>query len=257
MNISSFEIIGSKEKAIAIVEIPDELKRDQKQIAQEILKNHKNVKTVLKKTSERTGTYRIKKYRIITGDKNTEVIHKESGCRFKLDPRKVYFSSREGTERLRIANQVKKNEKVLVMFAGVGPFSIVISKKQPSSEIVAIEINSKAVKYMKENIKLNKIENITPIRGDVREKTKKYFSYFDRIVMPLPHDAEKFLNLAIRCLNKKGIIHLYIIEREDKIKQKAKKIISKIKNHKVKYKIKKVLPYSPRTNKYCIDIRLM
>jgi len=257
MNISSFEIIGSKEKAIAIVEIPDELKRNQKQIAQEILKNHKNVKTALKKTSERTGTYRIKKYRIITGDKNTEVIHKESGCRFKLDPRKVYFSSREGTERLRIASQVKKNEKILVMFAGVGPFAIIISKKQPSYEIVAIEINPQAVKYMKENIKLNKIENITPIKGDVREIPKKYFSYFDRIIMPLPHDAEKFLNLAIKCLNKKGIIHLYIIEREDKIKQKAKKIISKIKNHKVKYKIKKVLPYSPRTNKYCIDIKLM
>ena len=257
MNISSFEIIGSKEKAIAIVEIPDELKRNQKQIAQEIFKKHKNVRTVLKKTSERTGTYRIKKYRIITGDKNTQVIHKESGCRFKLDPRKVYFSSREGTERLRIAGQVKENEKVLVMFSGVGPFAIVISKKQPSSEIIAIEINPKAVKYMKENIKLNKINNITPIKGDVREKTKKHFSYFDRIIMPLPHEAEKFLNLAIKCLNKKGMIHLYIIEREDKIKHKAKKIISKIKNHKVKYKIKKVLPYSPRTNKYCIDIKLM
>ncbi len=257
MNISSFEIIGSKEKAIAIVEIPDELKRNQKQIAQEIFKKHKNVRTVLKKISERTGTYRIKKYRIITGDKNTEVIHKESGCRFKLDPRKVYFSSREGTERLRIASQVKKNEKVLVMFAGVGPFAIIISKKQPSYEIVAIEINPQAVKYMKENIKLNKIENITPIKGDVREISKKYFSYFDRIIMPLPHDADKFLSLAIKCLNKKGTIHLYIIEREDEIKQKAKKIILKIKNHKTKYKIKKVLPYSPRTNKYCIDIELM
>jgi len=257
MNISSFEIIGSREKAIAIVEIPDELKKKQKEIAQEIIKKHKNVKTVLKKTSERIGIYRIKKYRIILGDKNTEVIHKESGCRFKLDPRKVYFSPREGTERLRIANQVKKNEKILVMFAGVGPFAIIISKKQPSSEIIAIEINPKAVKYMKENIKLNKTNNIIPIKGDVREKAKKYFSYFDRVIMPLPHDAEKFLNLAIKCLNKKGTIHLYTIEREDKIEQKAKKIISKIKNHKVKYKIKKVLPYSPRTNKYCIDIKLL
>ena len=55
MNISSFEIIGSREKAIAIVEIPDELKKKQKEIAQEIIKKHKNVKTVLKKTSERIG----------------------------------------------------------------------------------------------------------------------------------------------------------------------------------------------------------
>lgn len=255
MKIPSFEIIGSKEKSVAIVEIPEELKNKQKQIAQEIFKRHKNVKTVLKKTSERKGTYRIKKYRIISGDKNTEIIHKEHNCRFKLNPRKVYFSSKEGTERLRIANQVKKNEKIMLMFAGVGPYGIIISKKQPSSEIIAIEINPKAVKYMKENIKLNKIKNIIPIKGDVKNETKKYFSCCDRVIMPLPHDAEKFLKLAIKCLKNKGIIHLYFIEKEDKLKQRIKKIISKL-DKKNEYKIRKVLPYASRTNKYCLDIKL-
>jgi len=256
MKISSFEIIGSREKSVAIVEIPDELKNKQKQIAQEIMKRHKNVKTVLKKASERKGKYRIKKYRIISGEKNTEVIHKEHGCRFKLDPRKVYFSSKEGTERLRIANQVKKNEKIMLMFAGVGPYGIIISKKQPSSEIIAVEINPLAVKYMKENIKLNKIKNMTPIKADVKEKAKEYFFQCNRVIMPLPHDAEKYLQIAIKCLKNKGIIHLYFIEKEENVKKRAEKIISKI-NQKNKYKIRKVLPYASRTYKYCLDIKLM
>ena len=49
----SFDIIGSREKAVAIVEIPEELKSKENQIAEQILKEHKNVKSVLKKLSER------------------------------------------------------------------------------------------------------------------------------------------------------------------------------------------------------------
>jgi len=121
---------AAKEKGIAIIEEMD----NPKETAKEIMQEHKNVKSVLMKLSERKGVERKREYKFIRGNPDTEVIHKENYCRFKLDPTKVYFSSREGTERLRIAEMVGPGETVLVMFAGIGPFSILIAKKQLAVE---------------------------------------------------------------------------------------------------------------------------
>jgi len=259
-NMSSigYDILGSREKSVAIIE---EIENPVK-IGKKIINEHKSVKSVLMKLSERKGTERKREYELLVGDSNTEVIHKESGCRFKLDPQKVYFSGREGTERLKIAEMTKPNETVLVMFAGIGPFSILIVKKQPEvKKIPSIEVNPDAVNYMKENIQLNKVQDkIIPILGDVKEKSQEWFGKCDRVVMPLPHKAYDYLEIACKCLKPKGIIHLYIIEKESDVKTKVEELTNNFQkkiNKKIKYEIRKVLPYSPRTNKYCIDIKLV
>lgn len=262
MNPRSYDIIGSKEKAVAIVEIPEELKDKEKEIAEEILKRHKNVRSILKKFSERKGTFRTREYEFLLGDKNTEVIHIEHGCRLKLDPQKVYFSPREGTERARIANKVKPNETIMLMFAGIGSFAIMIAKKQSKvKKIISIEINPIAFEYMKENIRLNRLgEKIIPVLGDVKEKCKDWYGKCDRVIMPLPHEALKFLDIALACLKPKGgVIHLYLIEKEEDFQKKVKKIITGLKGKpkkKIDYETKKILPYAPKVNKYCIDIEL-
>src|SRR3989344_7926868 len=144
---SSFDIIGSKEKAVAIIELNNKITKKRKVIAQALMQQHKNVTSVLMKESARTGKYRIRKLRIIGGLRNTEVSHKESGCSFLIDPRKAYFSPREGAEKLRVAEKIRNNEDVIVFFAGVGPFPIVLSKKSKAKSIVGIEINPAAVSY--------------------------------------------------------------------------------------------------------------
>jgi len=259
---SSYDIIGSKEKAVAIVEIPEDLQKKEKEIANQILTRHKNVKSILKKVSERKGIHRTTEYELLAGDPNTEVIHKEHYCKFKLDPKLVYFSPREGTERLRIANQVKPKETVMLMFAGIGVYAIIIAKKQPKvDKIISIEINPSAYEYMKENIRINKLGNkIFPILGDVKVKSKEWYGEFDRVIMPLPHNAWKFLDSAFKCLKSHGIIHMYIIEKEENIKNKVREIMNKFSNkikRKPSYKIKKVLPYAPRTYKYRVDIKIL
>jgi tRNA (guanine37-N1)-methyltransferase len=253
---SSFDIIGH----IAIIEVPERLKRKKKIIAKVIMELNKHIKTVLEKASERKGVYRIRKYRFLAGEKNFETIHKEYGCVFKLDPTKVYFSPRELTERQRIASQVKENEVVMVMFAGVGPYAIQIAKKQPKvKEVIAIEINPVAVKYAKENVLLNKVQDkVKVIEGDVREKCKDFYGKCDRVVMPLPKGAEDFLDIAVKCLKNKGYIHFYNWGTEPNIFENAEKIVQeKLGNLGVKYKIinkRKVLPYAPRKWKICLDI---
>lgn len=256
----SFDVIGSKGKAVALVEIKDELKSKEKMIGEAILKICKPVKSVLKKVSKRKGIYRLKNLKLIAGNKNTEVIHKEYGCLFKLDPGKVYFSPRESTERLRIASLVKPKEDVLVMFSGVAPFPIVIAKKQPKvNKVCSIEINPEAHKYALENIRLNKVESkIILMLGDVRKYSSKLKNSFDRVVMPLPKGAYEFLGLAIKMLKSKGYIHFYHWSREPNLFEEGEKLIKRIakeNNRKVKVLNKKiVLPYGPRTYKVVFDL---
>src|SRR3989344_532576 len=75
---SSFDIIGSREKAVAIIELDEKLKKKGKIIAHALMQQHKNIVSVLLKESARKGKYRIRKMKLIGGQNNTEVIHKES-----------------------------------------------------------------------------------------------------------------------------------------------------------------------------------
>ncbi len=260
---SSFEIIGSREKAVAIVEIPNELSKKEKLIAEAIIKLNKNVKTVLKKISKRKGKFRLRNFKILLGEKDTEVIHKEYGYFIKVDPRKVYFSARESTERQRVATQVKPNEIVLVMFSGVAPFGIAISKKQPNvGKVYCIELNKKAHEYAKENVRINKVSHlVVPILGDVKKVCPKFFGKCDRVIMPLPEEGWKYLELAIKCLKKKGVIHFYFISDEKEMFKKPLEILEKIcKKLKVNFNLlskRKVLPYAPRKWKVCLDVKIV
>jgi len=260
--MGSFDIVGSKEKAVAIVEVPEGA--DEKRIAEEIIRKHKNVKSVLKKISERRGEYRTREYELITGDGNTEVAHKEYGCLFKLDPQKVYFSPRELTERQRIAKQVKPKEKVMVMFGGIAVISVIIAKVQPEvDKIYSVELSPEANKYAIENVRINGVgHKVILIEGDVKKKCQTYYGKCDRVAMPLPLGSESFLDIAVNCLKKEGgIIHFYNWGESNNPFEKAESIIHEtLTKLGRKYEIinkKKVLPYSPRKWKIILDLKII
>ncbi|MBI5060713.1 MAG: class I SAM-dependent methyltransferase family protein [Candidatus Aenigmarchaeota archaeon] len=251
----SFDIIGSKEKAIAVIEIDPKLRKKERIIARALAALHKNVRTVLKKSSPRRGKYRIMRTKLIYGSKNTLVVHKESGCLLKLDPRKVYFSPREGTERMRIAEKVKPGETVMIFFAGAGPFAVVIGKKARPKKIIGIEINPAGIKYFRENVKLNKLSDVEIVKGDVKKIAKKYYGCCDRVLMPLPEKAIDYVDDAIKCLRPNGICHLYCFSSEDTtaVKKKIQRA-SESMGRKVKFlESQKVLPWGPGIWKMRID----
>jgi tRNA (guanine37-N1)-methyltransferase len=258
----SFDIIGSKGKAVAIVKIRRELESKDKLIAEAIMKLNKNVKSVLKKLSGRVGKYRLYNLELIAGDENTEVIHKEYGYLIKVDPRKAYFSPREATERQRIASQVKPNEIVMLMFAGTGVYGIAICKKQPNlGKVIAIEINPDAFYYMQENIRINKLsDKIIPILGDVEEKCKDYFGCCDRVIMPFAIEGWKYLETAIKCLKQNGILHFYFISSEERLFQDAIEILMKEAEklgRKVEVLSKRIVGrFGVRMHKVCIDAKI-
>ena len=258
---TSFDILGSKGEAVAIVEIPPEMSLFQGEIADAIMEKHRNVKSVLNKGSERHGEFRKRDYQLIRGDPDTSVIHKESGCRFRLDPTKTYFSSRESTERERISSKVKSDEKILVMFSGVGPYPICIAREHPDVKVTAIELNPDAHYYCIENIRLNKVtDRVTAILGDVREICPRLEDRYDRVVMPLPKGAYQFLDITIPLMKKGGVIHFYHWAPEDQLFEEAEKLVSVAANHfGRKFEVidrVKVSKYSPRMCKVRIDAKI-
>ena len=253
---SSFEIIGNKEKAVAIIELEHVLKPKAKIIAEAIMVKHRNVKTVLLKDSPRQGEYRTRKYRRIKGAKSTEVMHVENGCRLLVDPVSSYFSSREGTERERMIEKVKPGETVMVFFAGAGPFAIEMAKKAKPAKVIGIEINPAAVDYFVKNIKLNKLQNVEAVLGDVVERAKEFYGICDRVLMPLPEKAIDYLTDALKCLKHGGVCHLYFFSDESKLNEVKKKVKQMVKEQGRKATIiqeQRVLPYGPKIWKYRMD----
>jgi len=249
---TSFDIIGD----IAVLEIPDGLSGKKKQIAEAMLKTFRNVKTVTAKKTQVGTKYRTRDLEILAGEPGKETEHREHGCLYRLNVETSYFSPRLSSERLRIAEQCKPGERILVMFAGVGPYAVLIAKKSHPKEVCAIELNPEAFKYLEENSRINKV-NVNSIEGDVREETPR-LGEFDRIVMPLPKDAGDFLDVALPALKKNEIIHFYgFAHDEEESIRKVKEICTDL-----GYKIEilnavKCGSYSPCLYRICVDFRVV
>lgn len=250
----SYDVIGSEEKAVAVIEVLEELDDKKVQIAEAVMKLNKSVKSVLNKTSGRKGTYRLEEMELVAGDENTEVVHREHGYLLKMDPRKVFFSPREATERQRIASQVKPEESVLVMFSGCMPYGVCIAKKQPNvNKVYGVEINSDAHHYAKENVRMNKLAHkILLINDDVKNIANHLRMKFDRIVMPIAVGGERYLELALGLAKKGGTVHYYTTGKLDsEVKENVQKLIDAKGNVSHTHK---VLPFGVRSWKFCADI---
>jgi tRNA (guanine37-N1)-methyltransferase len=252
----AFDIIGD----IAILDVPPELVKKQKLIGDTLLMLQKNVNTVLKKAGIHATEFRTQPMAWLSGRKTKETIHKEYGIRLKLNVETVYFSPRLSTERKRIAQQVKKGERVLVMFSGCAPYPCVIAKNTKAKEIVGIEINPVGHDYGVENLKLNRITNVTLINADVKDAVPFIKTKFDRIVMPLPKSAGDFLGTALSTAKKGAIINFYAFEEQGKFKRAHELIKKACKKAKKKCQILRTVKcgqHSPGTYRICVDFKII
>ncbi|MFH0712017.1 MAG: hypothetical protein V1889_02815 [archaeon] len=191
--------------------------------ARKFLKQNKSLTTILEKTEKIQGRLRTAKTKHLAGIKTKQATYKENNCTFKFDVDKSYFSPRLSNERKIIANEIlkliTKNQKpktknILVLFAGIAPYPIVIakhllSKKITNFKITANELNKQAIREAKKNIQLNKLQNyITLIPGDAKKLPTKIKQKFDIILMTRPNLDDTFLKTALK-LSKKGTTIFY------------------------------------------------
>ena len=248
---SGFDVIGD----IAIIELPDLLLKEKKTIAQALLSTFSHLKVVALKSSPVSTQYRVRGICVIAGEKRTVTVHREYGCLYKLDVASAYFSPRLGNERMRVARKVKEGERVLVLFAGVGPYAILIAKTRKPLEVVAVELNPAAVSFMKENARINKV-NIRVIEGDVRAVVPE-LGTFDRVIMPLPKDAGDFLDVALPKARANGVVHFYdFAEKPADSARKVQELCIKL-GYRIRILEAVVCgSYSPHINRVCVDFKV-
>lgn len=253
----SFDIIGH----VAVIRIPEELWDLREKIGEAILRVHPNVRTVAAEVGPHQGVFRVQPVEVIAGEPNLVTEHKEFDVRLRLEVGKMYFSPRLSYERYRIAQQVRPGEFIAALFAGVGPFPLVIHRFQPNIRAYAVELNPDAYKYLVENIRLNKAESkIIPVLGDVREIVPSRFPHqADRVLMPSPILADDFLDVALEAAKPSGaVIHTYALgPNDDPFTEKEYELLrffdergwdAKVLNKRV------VRSYSPRYDQVAFDV---
>ncbi|MCL2141944.1 MAG: class I SAM-dependent methyltransferase family protein [Methanimicrococcus sp.] len=254
----AYEMIGD----IAVIDDkPDAEDKNVSDVAAAILKVHPSIQTVLLSAGPISGEFRTRPLEFIAGVNKTATVHKEYGCQYHVDLAHAYFTPRLSTERHRILTQIQGGAVVIDMFAGVGPYSIMIAKHASPKCVVANDKNEAAVELLKKNIVLNKVLNVTALNEDAMVLPDQYAGAGDHIIMNLPQNAAAFLDTAVSLCKKGGIIHYYAIANEDDLfagsielireaAEKQKRTIDVI-------EMKNVRSYAPHQYNICLDVRII
>jgi tRNA (guanine37-N1)-methyltransferase len=224
---SAFDIVGD----IAIIKMPKNCPVSSQDIAAALMNRHKRVKAVFVQDSKVAGAFRLRSLTHVAGEHRTQTVHRESGCFYALDLETCYFSPKLSGERLRIAGLVQPGETVVNMFAGVGTFSILIAKRQPTAKIYSIDVNPVAVEFMKENARVNRVNgNVVSLQGDAKAIIEAQLQgCADRVLMPLPEKAYEYLPTAVAALKPKGgWIHLHTFVHATKTENPKEMVKQKV-----------------------------
>jgi tRNA wybutosine-synthesizing protein 2 len=196
---------------ILIVTIPDSLSHKKKEIGKLLLLTDEKVRLVLN-DSGIAGRFRVPNREIIGWrdgkSMSTETLHKENGCKFKLNTAEIMFSKGNLAEK-RILTNGCGGETIVDMFAGIGYFSIPIGVHSNPAQIIAVELNPVSYGYLCENIRLNGLEEvIEPICGDCRTSTPENIA--DRVLMGYVGTTHEYLETGMKAIkNKGGFLHYH------------------------------------------------
>lgn len=244
---------------IAIVRLAEARAAQKRRIAEAILVETKAVKCVFEQQGGIEGDFRLRKLRYLAGEDRTLTVHRENGCAYKVDVARCYFSPRLATERLKVAEATERNEAVLNMFAGVGPFSILIARKR-MAKVVSCELSGYACELHEENNRANKVERLVRVvNADAMDLPKLVKRKFDRILMPHPSQADRFLQVALSMAKRGATVHYYrhVLGRNDE--EAAESIrgeLAEVLPEGTSYEIRRVREVGPRWVEMAADIRL-
>jgi tRNA (guanine37-N1)-methyltransferase len=257
--MANYDVIGN---TVIVKFRREDRAADKKKFAEKFMKEHKNVKTVLEKSGKFSGRLRTQATKFLAGEKTREALHRENGCEFRLNVDTCYFSPRLSTDRLEVAQMVKKGEKVLVMFGGVGPYAVVIGKHSKAARVVSVELGREPTRYARENVKRNKLGGrVEAVGGDVRRRVPELDleTGFDRIVMARPNLKDSFLDVAFRVLRKGGVIHyhgFYLEEDKEKMIEMIKAEAAKARRKVRILRVKKAGEIGTKKYRYRVDMKV-
>lgn len=200
----SFDVVGDIAVIYALSVESDE---ERLRVGELIMKKNKAIKMVVARQTNLRDSERApgsEGMTYVAGAHRSPIIttHSEYGIKCVVDLENTFFSPRMANERLRICQQVSRNENVLVLFAGVGIEAFHIAARTEATSVLAIDLNSKAMecarrgKRMLERNSSVKVpraaERLQLIEGDVLEILPTLErGYYDRVLSPRPKEGAK------------------------------------------------------------------
>ena len=192
--------------SVLLIKVPEILKDYEVELG-EAFSTLEGVKTVavspeIKGELREPFNKNFKGLRVIYG-KDTITEFSEDGVRFRMDLAQVMWSPgnvgwRSGPRGPQKTRDIYSfdNPKVIVdCFAGVGYFALHLAKAYPNSKIIALEKKPESVKYLRNNIALNYLENIEIREGSCLDYNETadifHLGYIGGTMRFLPH----FINL--------------------------------------------------------------
>lgn len=247
----SYERLGE----IALIDEDDPERA--REVADALLGSSLPFRTVLNRASEIAGECRVREWEVIAGE-DTETLHREFGAEFRVDVTEAYFSPRLATERHRVVSQVDPDEKLVDMFAGVGPFSIPMAMR--GATVLAVDLNPRAIEYLEANVVRNGVaDRVTIAEGDVREIAPEYAGWADRLVMNLPHRADEFLDAARIMASDRCRLHYYDIQPDSEPFRAGERAIEAAFADDYEITVvdrREVRSYAPHEVNVCLDVDL-
>ena len=246
---------------ITIIKLKPELQKKKKEIAKAVMELFPYAKTIMQ-LKEIKGKFRQPKIEFLLGEKKFIVDYKEAGCVFRFDVSKIMWSKGNRHERQRIASLPQKGEVVMDFFAGIGYWTIPILKTGNAGKVIAFEHNPEAVKWLKENIKLNKIpESKAQIVEGKTEKNALKFpeGIADRILLGLIPAPKFALPAALHCIKNNGILHYEgtaVIGKPKELFKDVQEACEKANCKAILLNAQFVKDYAPRIAHYTLDIKI-
>ena len=144
-----------------------EIKNENK-LAQKLIKEFPNIKTVIKNINQKNTNVILGKENVVLYGSGF-IYDKLGEYTFKISPMSFYQVNPIQTEILyNLAIQkanLTKNEIAFDLYCGIGTIGIIASKH--IKQVYGIEIVEQAIQDAKENAKINNIDNIEFLEGDV------------------------------------------------------------------------------------------
>jgi tRNA (guanine37-N1)-methyltransferase len=208
---SRYTVVGD----IAILSIPPALSAYRGAIADAVISSDRHIAAVLDRTSKTDGDRRVARYDLIAGSA-TVTLHREFGFVYRLDLTEVFFNPRLAAERMRVAAEVRAGERVFVPFGGVGPFSIPAAAR--GADVVVVEKNPAACRWLAENVRRNGVEDRTAVvLGDAFAPPFAPGLLFDRAIVPTPYGIDRILDAVTPLVRTGGIVHFYTFKKPHQI----------------------------------------
>lgn len=250
---SSFDVVGD----IAVVKVPEPLRALEDRIGDAILAWSPAIKVVAADRGV-AGDFRIRQVEVVAGEPRTRTVHREHGLDYAVDVAKVYFSPRLGSERARIAARVRPGETVADLFAGVGPYAILIARRAQPKVVHAVDANPDAVELLRENVRRNRAHAVVPEHGDAAEVLDR-IEGVTRIVLDLPRSPREFLPRALRKVAPGGTVHVYAILERSALEAEADAVrhtAASVRRSVASLEAREVHTYAPTMALFALDVRV-